>query len=71
LIRGTIMETTTLTPKTKKITHDTKLETILQRRDVTTILNYYREPGDGSPPLPVYVGGYAKTSYIWNIFAEQ
>ena len=27
-------------------------------RHVTATLNYYRDPGDGSPPTPVLVGGY-------------
>lgn len=26
------------------------------RHDVATILNYYKEPADGSPPAPTYVG---------------
>jgi hypothetical protein len=30
------------------------------RHDVTTTLNYYREPADGSPPEPTYIG-YALT----------
>ncbi|KAF2475059.1 uncharacterized protein BDR25DRAFT_384605 [Lindgomyces ingoldianus] len=28
-----------------------------KRRDVSTTLNYYRDPGDGSLPTPVFVGG--------------
>lgn len=28
------------------------------RRDVVATLNYYRDPGDGSSPTPVYVGKY-------------
>ncbi|KAI1369685.1 hypothetical protein F5Y08DRAFT_100541 [Xylaria arbuscula] len=26
-----------------------------QRRDVSTFINYYRDPGDGSPPMPVRI----------------
>ncbi len=26
-------------------------------RTVTTSLNYYDDPGDGSPPTPVVIGG--------------
>ncbi len=26
--------------------------------NVTTVLNYYNDPGDGSPPAPVIIGGY-------------
>jgi hypothetical protein len=25
-------------------------------RDIVTTINYYDDPGDGSPPMPVYVG---------------
>jgi hypothetical protein len=32
------------------------LETTQPRHDVTTILNYYKDPGDGSLPAPTYVG---------------
>ena len=28
-------------------------------RSVSTHLNYYDDPGDGSPPTPVVIGGYA------------
>jgi hypothetical protein len=27
------------------------------KRIVSTLLNYYDDPGDGSPPAPVVVGG--------------
>ncbi|OCL06698.1 hypothetical protein AOQ84DRAFT_296504 [Glonium stellatum] len=33
-----------------------------QKRNVDTMLNYYRDPGDGTPPLPVYVGGGTVTN---------
>ena len=33
------------------------LEEKQKHRDVLTTLNYYRDPGDGSLPEPVYVGG--------------
>jgi hypothetical protein len=33
-----------------------------KRRDVTTILNYYKDPCDGTPPTPVYVGGATVTN---------
>jgi hypothetical protein len=26
--------------------------------DIVTTINYYDDPGDGSPPTPVYVGKY-------------
>lgn len=28
----------------------------LSKHDVATVLNYYKDPGDGSPPAPSYVG---------------
>ncbi|KAF2014871.1 hypothetical protein BU24DRAFT_463615 [Aaosphaeria arxii CBS 175.79] len=34
-----------------------EVTTTLTVRNVQTTLNYYRNPGDGSPPTPVYVGG--------------
>lgn len=30
-------------------------ETKVAKHDVTTDLNYYRDPGDGSAPAPYYV----------------
>jgi hypothetical protein len=27
------------------------------QKSVSTVLNYYNDPGDGSPPMPVIVGG--------------
>lgn len=29
--------------------------------DIFTTINYYDDPGDGSPPAPVYVGRYLDT----------
>jgi hypothetical protein len=26
-------------------------------RHIATTINYYNDPGDGLPPMPVYVGG--------------
>jgi hypothetical protein len=26
-----------------------------ERHDVSTVINYYRDPGDGSPPMPVRI----------------
>ena len=28
------------------------------RHDIVTTINYYDDPGDGSAPMPVYVGKY-------------
>lgn len=35
-----------------------KMQEPAKKRIVISPLNYYNDPGDGSPPAPVFVGGY-------------
>jgi hypothetical protein len=37
-------------------------EPALKKHNVETTLNYYKDPGDGSEPGPMYIG-YARTKY--------
>jgi hypothetical protein len=39
-----------------------QLITPAQRHNVQTTLNYYADPGDGSPPMPVVVGSNTVTN---------
>lgn len=37
--------------------HQTEASRVIPKgRDVTTSFNYYKDPGDGSPPEPSYIG---------------
>lgn len=38
------------------VVQDNKQDNKLKKHDVATQLYYYKDPGDGSPPAPSYVG---------------
>ncbi|KAF2259224.1 hypothetical protein CC78DRAFT_81312 [Lojkania enalia] len=56
------MATETAVKASESFALSAKATQAIERRDVKTILNYYRNPGDGSPPTPVYVGGNTVTN---------
>ncbi|KAF2737842.1 hypothetical protein EJ04DRAFT_541705 [Polyplosphaeria fusca] len=56
------MTTGTVTETSKSTTCSLSTSKAPKRRDVQTTLNYYRDPGDGSPPTPVIVGGNTVTN---------
>ncbi|KAF1993771.1 hypothetical protein P154DRAFT_502853 [Amniculicola lignicola CBS 123094] len=51
-------ETITQTPTSFAVAVEAKKS----RRDVHTTFNYYKDPCDGTPPMPVYVGGNTVTN---------
>ncbi|KAF2176577.1 hypothetical protein K469DRAFT_606717 [Zopfia rhizophila CBS 207.26] len=56
------MTTETLIQESQHLTPPVETKQVPTRRDVPTLLNYYCDPGDGSPPMPVYVGGGTVTN---------
>jgi hypothetical protein len=51
----TTVQTATETPVLQNVETFTS-DAVPQKHHVQTILNYYADPGDGSPPAPTYVG---------------
>lgn len=51
------MATETISQESQYLTFGVERDEKQERRDVTTTLNYYHDSGDGSSPMPVYVGG--------------
>ena len=35
-----------------------------RKNHIQTTINYYNDPGDGSPPMPVYVGRYGPSGAV-------
>jgi hypothetical protein len=44
--------------ETRNVTEQPELQALYKERIVASSLNYYDDPGDGTPPSPVLVGGY-------------
>lgn len=78
--RPSVMATETFTKPSSSFSLPVQGAVVPKRRDVTTVLNYYKDPGDGSPPTPVYVGGATVTNerpiaptqvVIHDVFGEE
>lgn len=51
------MATEVLTTESQQDAGFLDTESNRRPRDVVASLNYYNDPGDGSPPHPVFIGG--------------